>query len=93
MSGITIVGTLNEDYTNSEYDPILIDTSTELVDRIEDAFKGLEVDDKMPSKAMAALRFQNDFGVVKQSAKGYEETSGRVTDTNVQWLGGPLGWV
>jgi len=27
----------------------VIDTSTELVDRIEDAFKGLEVDDKMPS--------------------------------------------
>jgi hypothetical protein len=45
----------------------------------------LEVDDKMPSKAMAALRFRNDFRMVKQSAKGYEGTSGRVTDTNVQW--------
>lgn len=35
----------------------VIDTLTELVDRIEDAFKGLEVDDKMPSLREAHQEF------------------------------------
>lgn len=35
----------------------VIDTSTGLVDRIEDAFKGVEVDDKMPSFREAHQEF------------------------------------
>ncbi|CZR67230.1 uncharacterized protein PAC_17129 [Phialocephala subalpina] len=36
------------------------------------------------AKVMAALRFQNDSGIGRESAKGYEGTSGLVTDNNVR---------
>jgi hypothetical protein len=60
--GDTFDADMSEDFDNcmsSQQGQVgkVIDTSTELVDRIEDAFKGLEVDDKMPPLREAHQEF------------------------------------